>query len=131
MFLRFVLATRVDGMNARVGIINGAAQVRDNPATPELLREMLQARLDWFDENLDAPQRFSRRRSKGGDPEETRGLSWFRASAQEAVGEAYALAAVLEMCGHDVDVLRTERPGYILFEDDWQVVADPFAETPV
>ncbi len=28
-----------------------------------------------------------------------------------------------------VEVIRTERPGYIVYEDEFQVTAEPFAET--
>ena len=36
----------------------------------------------------------------------------------------------LETYGLTVEMLRTERPGYIVYEDEHQVVAYPFADTP-
>lgn len=29
------------------------------------------------------------------------------------------------------EVLRTSRPGYIIYEDAFQIVSEPFADTPV
>jgi hypothetical protein len=37
----------------------------------------------------------------------------------------WALKAILENHGYTVDVLKTDDPGIVLFEDGWQVVAKP------
>jgi hypothetical protein len=39
-------------------------------------------------------------------------------------------AGLLDGAGVPVLELRTTRPGYILYEDDFQVVALPFRDTP-
>ena len=36
---------------------------------------------------------------------------------------------VLEKHGHQVNVLHETRVGYIVYEDDFQVIAQPFSET--
>ena len=40
------------------------------------------------------------------------------------------LAEVVRRCGHAVTELRTLRPGYIVYEDELQVIAEPFRDTP-
>jgi len=35
------------------------------------------------------------------------------------------LAAVYEACGIPVELLTTSYPGHILYEDDFQIVAEP------
>jgi hypothetical protein len=40
----------------------------------------------------------------------------------------HVLASVAEHCGHAVTVLTEDRPGYVVYEDEWQVIAEPFAE---
>ena len=42
----------------------------------------------------------------------------------------WEVAAILD--AHDVktEMIRTERPGYILYEDEFQITAEPFADTP-
>jgi hypothetical protein len=39
------------------------------------------------------------------------------------------VAHILAAHGIIVDVLRTERPGYVVYEDSHQVAAEPFRET--
>jgi len=39
------------------------------------------------------------------------------------------LATILEGQGISIEVLQTEKPGYIVYEDNYQVTADPFTET--
>ena len=40
------------------------------------------------------------------------------------------IAGLLGSVGVPVQELRTTRPGYILYEDDFQIVALPFRDTP-
>lgn len=40
------------------------------------------------------------------------------------------LAACIAKCGHATTELRTERVGYVVYEDELQVVAEPFLDTP-
>jgi hypothetical protein len=37
-----------------------------------------------------------------------------------------ALIIILEKNGYHVSQITTDRPGYVVFEDDHQVVAEPF-----
>jgi hypothetical protein len=39
------------------------------------------------------------------------------------------LKHILESHGIVVDVIKTNRPGYVVYEDDFQVAAEPFSET--
>lgn len=39
------------------------------------------------------------------------------------------LAAVLHSYGIPVETITTTRPGYITYEDDYQIVAEPFSDT--
>ena len=57
-------------------------------------------------------------------------LSWFRDSAAEHIRQIREYQQILEIYGVSVEALRTARPGYIVYEDEHQVVAYPFADTP-
>jgi hypothetical protein len=52
--------------------------------------------LRWFEENLDAPNRFTRSRRAS---ELSRGICWFRLSAHEHIMKARALARVIDRHG--------------------------------
>jgi hypothetical protein len=41
----------------------------------------------------------------------------------------HQLASILESHGYVVAIVREERVGYIVYEDEHQVVAEPFADT--
>ncbi len=41
----------------------------------------------------------------------------------------HRLKETLESYGHPVTVIRETRVGYVVYEDDLQVVAEPFADT--
>jgi hypothetical protein len=52
-----------------------------------------------------------------------------RASAQEHVTRLRRVAALIESTGVVVEELRTGKPGYVLYEDEHQVIALPFVDT--
>ncbi len=41
-----------------------------------------------------------------------------------------AFAEILERHGMAVRMIHTDRPGYVLYEDEFQIAAYPFADTP-
>lgn len=89
---------------------------------------VLDTLLKWFAANLGTPERFNRSRSKGYDRRNTRGVSWFRESAGEQISKAHQVAALLRKYGYDVFELRTERPGFVVYSDEHQIVAEPFSD---
>jgi hypothetical protein len=56
-------------------------------------------------------------------------MSWFRDSATGCLSRMHELKRILEANGHAVTVIREDRIGFVVFEDDYQVVAEPFADT--
>ncbi|MEQ1954532.1 hypothetical protein [Mesorhizobium sp. CN2-181] len=130
MFHRFARSNRVDGMHAREGFFSAAYEIMDQPNLDRQTLDRLNESLLWFRQNLPVPARFNRSKSKGFYRKTaTRGLSWFKPTAKEHLAKAFALAALLEENGHVVEVLRTSRPGYIVYEDEYQVVAEPFSDS--
>jgi hypothetical protein len=39
-------------------------------------------------------------------------------------------ASLLDAYGFGVEMLKTSRPGFIVYEDHVQIAAEPFADTP-
>ena len=77
----------------------------------------------WFNLELEKPARLTRSRRAGAEP---CAISWFKTTAVEHIRRAREVMALL--AEHDVQsrMLRSERPGYIVYEDDFQVTAEPF-----
>jgi hypothetical protein len=129
MFLRFVYSKPVEGMKAREGFFQAAGELADNPLADASVVARVDTMREWFADHLELPERFSRSRSKGYYRRETKGLSWFKPSATEHISKAYELKNILEEFGYAIEVLKEDRIGYVVYEDKYQVVAEPFAET--
>jgi hypothetical protein len=56
------------------------------------------------------------------------GVCWFKPSAKEHIARTYEMCRILEQNGVYVRVFKARRPGYIVYQDEHQVVAEPFAD---
>lgn len=68
-------------------------------------------------------------RTRNANHKQKRALSWFKDSAHAHLERVRRLVALLESCGVVAEMITTERPGYVVYEDDFQMVAEPFADT--
>jgi hypothetical protein len=82
--------------------------------------------LQRFDEHLEAPTKFSR---KSNTWWATRGISWYKDTAKEYIQKTYELKRIYEEHDMYVEVLTTTNPGFIVYEDEFQIVAEPFKDT--
>jgi hypothetical protein len=73
----------------------------------------------WFSENLEKPTSFGRDKLRLG-------ISWFKTGSTEHISRIWEMVHILERNGIYVKKIRTDRPGYVIYEDDWQLVAEPF-----
>ena len=89
--------------------------------------EKIQQAFDWFNSNLPHPTRFS---LSARPNRKAQALSWFRPTALDHIARMRDYISVLDQYGLIIVVLKTARPGYVVYEDDYQVVAYPFADTP-
>lgn len=61
-------------------------------------------------------------------PKENRALSWFKDTAIDHIAQIRDLVAILENHGVHVQTLKVKRVGYVVYEDEYQIVAEPFAD---
>ena len=124
MYIRFVTTERNEGSDQATGLFAALyALERDGALAPHEL-EWFRTTEAWFNKHLPRPDRF-RWSARPNAPR--RAISWFRLSAGEHVNRMRELAALLEYKDIPVEELQTDRPGYILYEDEHQVTAVPFA----
>jgi hypothetical protein len=128
-FVRFVVASRHPDSGLHEGPFRLAYRLRDDPAVDRDTRKLLKEIMAWFDEHLDLPSRFNSSTSKGHYRRNSRGIAWFRDSASECISRMHTLRSIFEAHGYHVTMLRESRLGYVVYEDDYQVVAEPFSET--
>jgi len=128
MLLRFVLLRSHPDTGVEEGIFSAAYALRDSAFTPMPDGQSLESLLSWFDANLATPVRLNRTKSKGHYRRRTRGVSWLKSTAAEHIAKMRALSAIMEEHGYRVSQITTRRPGYVVFEDDFQIVAEPFSD---
>lgn len=128
-FLRFIVEEIDPDSGVAVGLFHCAYKLRDSIDVPEDDRKILREHLAWFEDRLPQPRRFNRTKSKGYYRRKTKGISWFRETAKEHLARMEAVRRIAEALGHSVRLIREERVGYVVYEDEYQVVAEPFKET--
>ena len=129
MYIRFVVPRRHPDTGVQAGIfaaIKLLPPVGQLPYWDELRLQELRA---WFNTHLPAPTRVARSRRPNGHHA---AVSWFKTSARLHVAQARELAALLVANDVLVEELWTRRPGYVVYEDAVQLLAEPFrAEHPL
>lgn len=115
-YLRFVLLEQNEQSHRRTGLLVAAHALRDSDELDGTEFEQVRALCAWFNKNVNVPKVL-----RADDNE--RALSWFKADATKPIAKMWELAAFFEARDRPIEVLRTDDPGIVLFEDGWQVVA--------
>jgi hypothetical protein len=111
------------------GLFDLAYALRDSLHLAAEDRATLADALAWFDTHLGTPSGFNRTTSKGFYRRTPRGIAWFKDTATEHIARMHDIKQVLERNGHVVELVSESRVGYIVYDDAFQVIAEPFAET--
>ena len=123
MFVRFVSTIPDDQTGRPVGIFQAAYRLRDARDTPLYYEAIIREHLNWFSGNLQAPSRFSRARNTKASPI---ALCWFKPSVTMCIDRARELAYIVNELAFPVTTVTSNRPGMIVYEDDFQIAALPF-----
>jgi hypothetical protein len=126
-FLRFVIADVHEESHQELGIFHAADKLRESGSLSAEEQAALQESRDWFNVNLEKPTRFT----SGKPPyyrKKQNGISWFKDSATEHIRKIREIVVLLEHHDIRVRMIKSERPGYVLYEDEFQIVAVPFAD---
>lgn len=135
MYLRF---TAVAGRPARgipAGLFQLAYRLEEEGALAAHEAEWLREVVGWFEKHLHAP-----RLESPGWKSGARGLLgasrpspvrfWFKQEAREHVQRMQQVAVMLRHHDIGVRIVRSARPGRIVYEDEWQVGVVPFRDSP-
>jgi len=126
IYVRFV-TNRIDGSSLkRQGVFQAAADLIDSKLLPDDEAKELKELERWFDKNLRKPDRFARSRRSHPAP---KAISWFKSSAMEYVERMHAMCRILNEHGVQTEMITSQRPGYVVFQDEFQIAAVPFRET--
>ena len=123
MFVRFVVAHRHPETNEPMGIFEAVDFLPPAGQLADWDERRLAELRAWFVAHLPFPDRTGRAQRPNAAH---RALSWFKASAKDHIAQARELAALLEANDIRTEMLTSDRPGYIVYEDEVQVLAEPF-----
>lgn len=126
MFIRFVVPSRHEDSHCLTGIFFAACGLCDGRRLSEDEQERCDEILCWFNRNLPIPGQFSRSKKRDACG---KAVCWFKDSAALFIRRMRELAVMLEQHNICVEMLRTVKPGYIVYEDPYQIVAIPFRTT--
>jgi hypothetical protein len=128
VFVRFVIRDTDEMSGYRQGFFTEAYRLRRERHLQADEHQKLDELLKWLGKNLDVPKRFNRSRSKGSWRRDTRGICWFKTGSTEHVSKAQQVAQIMRRNGIDIFELKSDRPGFLVFEDAHQIVAEPFSD---
>jgi hypothetical protein len=125
-YLRFVVTRKDEDSGRRQGLFQALADLEQTGALlPHEHAEWTRV-YEWFRHNLKEPDRFA----VASRPHAKRvAISWFKDGAVEHLSRMRGLFHILEDHGFHVTTLKEQRVGYVVYEDNYQVVAEPFADT--
>lgn len=124
MFLRFI-GTEIDLRTGKPkGIFTLAYDLIETNHLTVYEEELLKSLLKWFSGHLPIPNKFSKNKNSSHKNNIT--TAWFKDSAQEVMKKIWELKQILESNEINVEIVRSEKPGYVIYEDDFQIIVDPF-----
>jgi hypothetical protein len=127
MFIRFVTAQIDSASGRRQGLFQAAKALRETGALNGPDHKHLEYLRSWFNERLEKPTRLA---VSSRSHRKAQAISWFKDTATEHIAKMRELKEVLERYGIGVQVIKAKRLGYVLYEDEFQVAAYPFNDTP-
>ena len=127
MFLRFVVAEIDEDSQRSLGVFQAAYRLRDDGKLHPHEEALLETVRQWFNTHLERPTRFTAAKPPHYRKRST-AISWFKDTAHEHLSRVREMIAILEH--HDVRVrmIKSDRVGYVVYEDEFQIVAEPFAD---
>jgi hypothetical protein len=118
-YIRFVIGRKDEDSHVEQGIFQAAAQALESQNITGTDADELNELRTWFSENLKKPTSFGRDKLRLG-------ICWFKTGSTEHISRIWEMVQILERNGIYVKKIRTDRPGYVIYEDEWQLVAEPF-----
>jgi hypothetical protein len=128
IYVRFVTGDVNSESQREAGVFQASYRLRDAGALDDYDAAHLTEHLNWFNSHLKKPKRFTaakppyyRKKNKA--------ISWFKETATEHIARIWEIVRLLESHGLSVRMIKTDRPGYVTYEDEHQIVAEPFADS--
>jgi hypothetical protein len=121
MFIRFVTSEIDERSRVSAGLFCAVYQLSWADGVPEYEYDALTELRDWFNIHLESPLAHLPRANAY-----QRAICWFKPTAREHLARAWEMAVILERNDILIWTIKARRTGYVHYEDDAQVFAEPF-----
>jgi hypothetical protein len=118
-YIRFVIGRKDEDSHVEQGVFQAVARALERRDIMGSDADELNELRAWFSDNLEKPTSFGRDKLRLG-------ICWFKAGSSEHISRIWEIVRILERNGIYVRKIRTDKPGYVIYEDEWQLVAEPF-----
>ena len=123
MFIRFFSGEIDEDSHVAAGLFSAACDLWETVELPDCeLYPLIEVR-DWFNAHLKSPFDYLPQH-----PRYDQSICWFKATAREHLARAWELVTILERNGVFIWTVKSESPGYVHYEDEVQVFAQPYPE---
>ena len=126
MYIRFVIAQKDQDSGRRQGLFQAISDLEYAGELYAHEQAHYNDIYEWFRSNLKKPRSLSRSSKPHA---KNVAISWFKDTAKKHINKMRELIEILSSHGIETEILRTDKPGYIVYEDEYQVAAEPFNET--
>jgi hypothetical protein len=123
-YVRFVVGREGEDSQVERGIFQAAALALELVNITGSDAEELKNLLAWFGKHLEKPTSLGRDKFRFG-------ICWFKAESTEHVSRIWEMVRILERNHIYVKKIRTDKPGYVIYEDGWQLVAEPLSKAKI
>ena len=130
MYLRFVVPDIDEDSCVARGVFHALHELRELGCLYWYEEEEHDRLREWFNEHLERPTRFTASK-KPHQRKKNKAISWFKDSALEHLAHIRSMTVILEDHGIAVRTLTAVRVGYVVYEDQFQIVAEPFTDARI
>ena len=123
MFIRFVCGEIDSDSHVSAGIFCAAYNLLHSNELPYYDFDALIELRDWFNHYMASPFEYLRYHKRY-----ERAVCWFKPTAHEHLARAWELAGILERNNLLIWTIKSPRTGYVHYEDDVQVFAQPYPD---
>ena len=127
MYLKFVVDEIDQDTSRELGVFHALEKLRNEGVFDKHEEETDEAVHRWFDKHLKKPDRLTAAKPPYYR-KQNKAISWFKDTAADHLAHIRLLVQILENHGVSVKMLRTDRVGYVVYEDEIQIVAEPFSK---
>lgn len=126
MYIRFVIPENDSKSGREMGLFTAGGILVDNGELFDYEIKHRKELMKWFSKNLEVPDAQGSQSNYYLKPNS---ISWFKSSASLHISKMREYSEILK--SHDIIIkqLVTDRPGNIVYEDEFQIAAIPFKDT--